>query len=274
MMRRPGAPQRVVCLTEEPTEVLYALGLQDRIVGISGFTVRPTQARREKPKVSAFLDAKIERIIELKPDLVIGFSDLQADIAQQLIRQGLEVWIANHRSIEGIRAYILRLGCMMGESNAARRHLRELDRGLNEFAKQAKALRAPRPRVYFEEWDEPLFTAIQWVDELISLCGGDNVFGAQARAGLGRARIIADPQQVIDADPQILFASWCGKKFRPQTVQKRPGWSAIRALRDGQLHEIPASEILQPGPAALSDGARQLFRVIHAWRNKFLHKRA
>ncbi|MBK8286232.1 MAG: cobalamin-binding protein [Ahniella sp.] len=254
-------PQRIVCLTEEPTEVLYALGEQDRIVGISGFTVRPARARKEKPKVSAFLSARIERILELKPDLAIGFSDIQADIAQALIKAGVEVWISNHRSIDGIRGYILRLGAMVGALPRAERYLGELDRQLDQIREAASRLPC-RPRVYFEEWDEPRFSAIQWVSELISVAGGDDIFPERARASLGKDRILPDDVDTLARDPQLILGSWCGKRFRPDLVAARPGWQDVTAVRLGQIFEVKSPIILQPGPAALSDGLAAMHALI------------
>ncbi len=250
-------PRRIVCLTEEPTEVLYALGEADRIVGISGFTVRPARARKEKPKVSAFLSARIDRILELKPDLAIGFSDIQAEIAQALVKAGVEVWISNHRSIDGIRGYILRLGAMVGASTRAEQYLGELDRGLDQVREAASRLTC-RPRVYFEEWDEPRFSAIQWVSELISVAGGDDIFPERSGAALGRDRILPDDIETLARDPQLILGSWCGKRFRPDLVAARPGWSAVTAVQRGQIFEVKSPIILQPGPAALTDGLAAL----------------
>ncbi|OYV01355.1 MAG: cobalamin-binding protein [Burkholderiales bacterium PBB5] len=257
-------PQRIVCLTEEPTEVLYALGESRRIVGISGFTVRPPQARAEKPRVSAFTSAKLDRILALQPDLAIGFSDMQADIAAALIKAGVEVWIANHRSVPAILAYVQRLGAMVGRADAALAYARQLQQGL-DAARQAAAALPRRPRVYFEEWDEPAISAIRWVSELIGIAGGDDIFPQRALASLGRDRIVADPAEVIHAAPDIIIGSGCGKKFRPEQVAARPGWQAIPAVRDGQLFEIKSPLILQPGPAALTDGLAALQRIVHDW---------
>lgn len=257
-------PRRIVCLTEEPTEVLYALGEQDRIVGISGFTVRPPQARREKPKVSAFTTAKIEAILALKPDLAIGFSDIQADIAAELVRRGVEVWIANHRTVEGILDYIVRLGALVGVAGRARAYADGLRRGLEEVAARAAELPV-RPRVYFEEWDQPQITGIAWVSELVGIAGGEDVFPELAAQPLARARILADPALVVERRPDIILGSWCGKRFRPEQVAARPGWDTIPAVREGELHEIKSPLILQPGPAALTDGVAAIARIIHTW---------
>ena len=266
MSRRVG-PQRIVCLTEEPTETLYALGEQDRIVGISGFTVRPARARKEKPKVSAFTSAKIGEILKLEPDLVIGFSDIQADIAAELVRSGVEVWIANHRSVEGIIDYVRRLGAMVGAGARADAYADELQRGLEKVEREAAAL-PRRPRVYFEEWDDPPITGIRWVAELIRIAGGDDVFPERAAESLAKQRILEDASEVVRRAPDIILGSWCGKKFRPEKVAARPGWDAIPAVRDGELHEIKSPLILQPGPAALTDGVRAIADVIQRWSDR------
>lgn len=263
-MSSNGYPQRIVCLTEEPTEVLYALGEQRRIVGISGFTVRPPRARREKPRVSAFTSAKIPAILALQPDLVIGFSDMQADIARDLIKAGVEVWISNHRSVQGIIAYVRRLGAMVGAAQQAQAYADRLQHRLDQVRSAAAQL-PRRPRVYFEEWDDPLICGIQWVSELLTIAGGDDVFADMARSSLARGRIIADPQQVISAAPDIILGSWCGKKFRPERVAQRPGWQDIPAVRDNQLHEIKSPMILQPGPAVLTDGLDAMHAIISNW---------
>jgi iron complex transport system substrate-binding protein len=259
----PG-PQRIVCLTEEPTEVLYALGQQHRIVGISGFTVRPPQARKEKPKVSAFTSAKVEQILELRPDLAIGFSDIQADIAQALIKQGVEVWIANHRSVAGILAYIRRLGALVGVNQQAEAYAHGLQARIERVRAAAAGL-VGRPRVYFEEWDEPMICGIRWVSELIEIAGGRDIFPDRASSSLAQGRIVSNPDEVIEAAPDLIIGSWCGKKFRPERVAARPGWSSIPAVRDGELHEIKSPLILQPGPAALTDGLDALQGIILRW---------
>ena len=344
-------PRRIVCLTEEPTEVLYALGLEELIVGISGFTVRPARARREKPRVSAFTSAKLDRILELRPDLVIGFSDIQADIAHALIKSGIEVWISNHRSVEGILGYVRRLGAMVGAGERAESYALELEAHVEQVRRQAAALerrprvyfeewdeplisgirwvseligiaggddvfperaacslakdrilgdagevirRAPdlmlaswcgkrfrpervrqaaallprRPRIYFEEWDEPLISGIRWVSELVGIAGGDDVFPERAACALGKDRILADPSEVIRRAPDIILGSWCGKRFRGELVASRSGWDAVPAVRDGELHEIKSPIILQPGPAALTDGLDAIHRVFQQWARR------
>ena len=257
-------PRRIVCLTEEPTEVLYVLDEQERIVGISGFTVRPPRARREKPKVSAFTSAKIGEILKLEPDFVIGFSDIQADIAADLVRRGVEVWISNHRSVAGILDYIRRLGALVGAADKAHAYADGLQRGLAAIEREAAAL-PRRPKVYFEEWDEPPITGIRWVAELIRIAGGDDIFPERAAEPLAKGRILEDSSEVIRRAPDIIIGSWCGKKFRSEKVAARPGWEAIPAVRAGQLHEIKSPLILQPGPAALNEGVAELARIIRAW---------
>lgn len=241
--------------------MLYRLGEQARIVGISGFTVRPPQARREKPKVSAFTSAKIDRILALQPDLAIGFSDIQADIARELIRAGVEVWISNHRSVEGILGYTLRLGAMVGASERAQALVAEMQAAI-DTARASAARLARSPRVYFEEWDEPPITGIQWVCELIRIAGGEDIFPERAACALARDRILADASEVVRRAPELILGSWCGKKFLPARVAARPGWDAIPAVQRGAVHEIKSAVILQPGPAAILDGLPQLSRLI------------
>jgi iron complex transport system substrate-binding protein len=264
MRAASGFPERIVCLTEETTETLYLLEEDRRIVGISGFTVRPARARREKPRVSAFLSARIDRILELQPDLVLGFSDLQADIAAQLTRAGLEVHVFNQRSVAGILRMIRTLGGMIGCEARAGVLSEQLEAGLAQVRARAETL-PRRPRVYFEEWDDPLISGIGWVSELIGLAGGENCFPELAREPLGRNRIIADPLEVPRRAPDIVLGSWCGKKFRAERVAARPGWQEVPAVRAGYLREIKSSIILQPGPAALTDGVRAIQQVIEEW---------
>ncbi|GAP33946.1 helical backbone metal receptor [Piscinibacter sakaiensis] len=266
----PGAtpsargPQRIVCLTEETTEWLYLLGEERRIVGISGYTVRPRRAREEKPRVSAFLDGKIDRIVALEPDLVIGFSDMQAALADKLIRAGLDVWITNQRSVAQILETLRRVAALVDATPRAEAWIAQ--RQAEWAAMAARTAAWPRrPRVYFEEWDEPMISAIRWVSELVGLAGGDDVFPELARQAAGRDRVIGDPLEPVRRAPEVVVGSWCGKKFRPERVAARPGWSAMPAVRDGQLNEIKSCDILQPGPAALTDGLAQLHRVMRGW---------
>ncbi len=259
-----GYPERIVCLTEETTEALYLLGEEARIVGISGFTVRPPRARREKPRVSAFTSAKIDRIVALQPDLVLGFSDLQADIAAELIRRGIDVHVFNQRSVAGILTMLRTLGGMIGCAARTAELVATLEAGIASARAEAAAL-PRRPRVYFEEWDEPQISAIRWVSEVIEIAGGIDCFPELAREPLGRNRIIADPLEVPRRAPDIILGSWCGKKFRPESVAARAGWAAVPAVRDGELHEIKSPVILQPGPAALTDGLAAIAAVIRRW---------
>ncbi len=260
-------PERIVCLTEEPTETLYLLGEQQRIVGLSGFTVRPPEARRDKPKVSAFTSARVGEILKLAPDLAIGFSDIQAEIAADLVRHGVEVWIANHRSVAGILDYVRRLGALVGAAGRADELAQRLQGNLDAIAASADAL-PRRPRVYFEEWDEPPITGIQWVAELVRIAGGDDIFPERATSALAKGRILEDPSEVVRRAPDLILGSWCGKKFRPDRVAARPGWDAIPAVREGELHEIKSPLILQPGPAALTDGIAAIAARIHAWSRR------
>ncbi len=255
-------PRRIVCLTEETTETLYRIGEQDRIVGISGFTVRPARARKEKPRVSAFTSAKLDRIKALRPDLVLGFSDMQADIAADLIRAGIAVHIFNQRSVEEIMEFIALLGRMVGAPAKTDALLDELQRGMDMVMASASRLTL-KPQVYFEEWDEPMISAIKWVSELIFIAGGKDCFADRATFQGAKERIISDPAEVISRSPDLIIGSWCGKKFRPEKVAARPGWDTLPAVRNQQLREIKSCDILQPGPAALGDGLRQLHQHIH-----------
>ena len=254
-------PRRIVCLTEETTEWLYLLGEERRIVGISGYTVRPPRARREKPRVSSFLNAKTERILELKPDLVLGFSDLQADISKDLVKAGLNVVIFNQRSVEEILNFIQVLSSIVGVPEKGERLVASLDKNLQEIRNAAPKR---RPKVYFEEWDEPMISGIRWVSELIEIAGGEDIFPDLASSP-GAAGRIHDGSKVIERKPDVILGSWCGKKFRPDRVKARPGWDIVPAVRNDQLFEIKSAEILQPGPAALTDGVRRLQQIISAW---------
>ena len=260
-------PQRIICLTEETTEWLYLLGQSHRIAGISGFTVRPKIARAEKPRVSAFTSAKIDKILALQPDCVLGFSDLQADIAAALIRHGVQVTVFNQRSLDEIFSMLYQVAAMVGEAEQGMRRIQEMQAHLQSLQTTAKAL-PRRPRVYFEEWDEPPISAIRWVSELISVAGGDDCFPELAKESLGKNRIIADPLEVVRRQPDIIIGSWCGKKFRPQHVAARPGWQDVPAVQNAQLFEIKSADILQPGPAALTDGVDQLHRIVSSWADK------
>ena len=257
-------PQRIVCLTEEATEWLYLLGEDARIVGISGYTVRPRRAREEKPRVSAFLSAKIDRILALRPDCVFGFSDLQADIAAELIRRGVQVTIFNQRSVEEIFAMLYQVAAMVGRAEDGLKLLEGMRARLLAIDAAGRAL-PRRPRVFFEEWDEPHISAIRWVSELVGIAGGDDVFPELAQQAMGKDRIVADGAEIVRRNPDIVIGSWCGKKFRPEKVAARPGWEQVNAVREHQLFEIKSADILQPGPAALTDGVEQLHRIVLDW---------
>ena len=257
-------PQRIICLTEETTEWLYLLGEAHRIVGISGYTVRPKIARAEKPKVSAFTSAKIDKILALKPDCVFGFSDLQADIAAESIRRGVQVTVFNQRSVEEIFSMLYQVAAMVGQAEQGLKRITQMQAHLQTI-QQATVGFKRRPRVYFEEWDEPAISAIRWVSELISIAGGDDCFPELAVQSLGKHRIIADPMEVVRRQPDIIIGSWCGKKFRPPLVAAREGWATVPAVANQQLFEIKSADILQPGPAALTDGVDQLHRIIMDW---------
>jgi len=259
-------PRRIVCLTEETVETLYLLGEQDRIVGVSGYAVRPPQVRREKPRVSAFLTADIGKILALEPDLVLTFSDLQAAIVADLIKAGVAVHAFNQRDLAGIDAMIRTLGALVGVPDKAAA-LADRLAGHVERIRAAAVRLARRPRVYFEEWDEPMISAIGWVSELIAAAGGIDVFAERARGKSATDRIVTG-EEVIAAGPDIIVGSWCGKKFVPARVAARPGFAAIPAVRDGALHEIKSPLILQPGPAALTDGLAALHGIVAAWASR------
>jgi iron complex transport system substrate-binding protein len=254
-------PSRVVCLTEETTETLYLLGQGDRIVGVSGYTVRPPEAR-QKPKISAFINAKFDKIAALEPDLILAFSDLQADLVAELIRRGLPVVTFNQRSIAEILQMIRMLGGLVGCQAEAERLADELEAGLDRI-RQAAACFPKRPRVFFEEWDEPLISGIRWVEELVEIAGGDPIFPELAQCGLAKDRIV-DPREVARRDPDVVFASWCGKKMKKATIQNRPAWDRVGAVRSDRIFEIKSTYILQPGPAALTDGVAQLHAHLSA----------
>lgn len=262
--RQPArqGPQRIVCLSTEAVDVLYRLNQQHKIVGISGFSVHPPQARREKPKVSAYTSAKIDQIVALEPDLVLGFSDLQADLMAQLVRLGHQVHVFNQRTIEGIVAFILDVGRMVDAHAAAQALVAQIDEHLAGVA--ASAPEKTKPRVYFEEWDEPMICGIEWVSQLIDLAGGVDVFADKARGGEASARIINDPMAVIEANPDIIIGSWCGKAFQPDRVRARRGFDQIAAVVNGRLHEVKSAHVLQPGPTTLINGLDQLCRIIRS----------
>lgn len=256
-------PQRIVCLTEETVETLYLLGEQDRIVGVSGYAVRPPQVRREKPRVSAFTSADIPKILALGPDLVFTFSDLQADIAAELIRAGVAVHAFNQRDIAGILAMIRTVGALVGAAEKAEDLARSYEARLGDV--EASVRNLPRPKVFFEEWDEPLIAGIGWVSELIGIAGGDDIFANKAREKAATGRIVS-PDDVVGAAPDIILASWCGKKVVPDRIRLRPGWDRIPAVRDDRIVEIKSPLILQPGPAALTDGLEAIMAALSSVR--------
>jgi iron complex transport system substrate-binding protein len=252
-------PSRIVCLTEETTETLYLLGEGDRVVGVSGYTVRPPEAR-QKPRVSAFISARFDKIEALKPDLILAFSDLQADIAAELARRGYNVVLFNQRGVAEILQMIRMLGGLIGRADRGEALASELEAGLDRVRDAASRF-ARRPRVYFEEWDDPLISGIQWVEELIEIAGGDPIFPALRHAKLAKDRVI-QPDAVIGADPDVIIASWCGKPVRKDKIAARSGWERIAAVRNGAIHEIKSAYILQPGPASLTEGVRQLHEIL------------
>jgi len=260
-----NGPRRIICMTEETVETLYLLGEQDRVVGISGFTVRPPEARKEKPKVSAFTSAKIPQILELKPDLVLGFSDLQADIAAELIKHGIEVYVFNHRTVEGILRMIQTLGRLVDASQAA-------DALASSYAEKLKRIEretstwSVKPKVYFEEWYDPIISGIGWVSELIEIAGGVDIYSDNAKHQGAKDRIIANPKDVVTKEPDIIIGSWCGKRFHPHKVGEREGWSHVPAVLNKNIYEIKSPLILQPGPAALTDGLDQIFDITKSWK--------
>ncbi len=252
-------PRRIVCLTEETTEVLYLLGEDQRIVGVSGYTARPPEARL-KPKVSAFISAKFDKIMELKPDLVIGFSNLQADIARELITRGVNVLVFNQRSITEIFQMILTLARVAGVEAKGLALVARLQTELNSIALSASRFPA-RSRVFFEEWKDPLISGIRWVEELIEVAGGEPIFPELREQQDGKNRIVT-PDDVVQRDPEVVIASWCGMKVSKDSICSRQGWDSISAVRNGHVYEVKSTYILQPGPAALTEGVRQLHAIL------------
>jgi iron complex transport system substrate-binding protein len=261
LLRAPRYPERIVCLTEETTETLYRIGAGDLVVGVSGFTVRPKEARR-KPKVSSFLDANFDRILELKPDLVLGFSDLQADLARELALRGVPVYLFNQRSVAQILQVVRILGALVGRSERGESLASELEANLERHARNAAAL-PRRPRVFFEEWNDPLISGIRWCSELVELAGGEDICAESRTQQAAKGRVYA-PEEIARRDPEAVIASWCGRKATREKIRARPGWSTVKAVVEDQLYEVKSSYILQPGPAALTDGVDQLAQIIAA----------
>jgi len=260
----PSLPEKIICLTEETTETLYLLGEENRIAGITIYTVRPPEAKNEKPRLASFLDADVEKIVKIKPDLVIGFSDVQATLASKLIRKGLNVLIFNQRSIKEILNTILVTGTLVGKGEKALELVMSLKQGLDNIKEESKALKS-RPKVYFEEWDKPRISCIKWVSELISIAGGDDIFTDLSKHPDAKSRTISDDKEIIKLNPDIYIASWCGKPFNKKSLLKRKGWNRIVAVRNDNIHEVDSAIILQPGPAALTDGIMELQRIFREW---------
>ena len=261
MPTMPQGPKRIVCLTEEPTEILYRLGCEDRIVGISAYTVRPKRAKAEKPIVSAFIDGSVRKIVNLKPDLIIGFSDIQANLAQKLIAAHQNVLIFNQRSVKEILEVISQIGSLVQRPAAAKALVQKCLDNLNRVENVASE-KSCRPRVYFEEWDEPMITAIEWVSELIHIAGGHDIFRDRS-TGKGASDRYVDVETVACANPEVVLASWCGKPFDQKEFEARFEDASIEAIRNNRIYEIPAEIILQPGPAALLDGVTTLQAKLH-----------
>jgi len=257
---------RIVCLTEETVETIYLLGEEHRIVGVSGYAVRPPQVRKEKPRVSAFISADVPKVLALQPDLVLTFSDLQADIVAELIRHGIEVHAFNQRTLAGILTMIKTVGAFVGQEAKANALVANLVDRLSDFGESSNQLKK-RPRVYFEEWDEPMISGIRWVSELIEIAGGDDVFSHLSSKKSAKDRIVTG-EQVIAAEPDIIIGSWCGKKFAPAKVAARPGFAQVPAVATGWLREVKSALILQPGPAALTDGLEALSAIIAEWAER------
>ena len=259
-------PNRIICLTEETTEILYELGAEDLIVGISGYTVRPKRARKEKPRVSAFSSAKIDKIIELKPDLVLGFSDIQSDICSELIKKGINVLCFNQRSVEEILNVIKLLGRIINKANKAEDYVEKIKIKMDQISDLSYKIQS-KPKVYFEEWNDPLITGIKWVSELIEIAGGIDIFRNKSFEPLALNRIIKNPSTIVKENPDIIIGSWCGKKLKKEEITHRYGWDKINAVRNNQVYEIKSPLILQPGPAALTDGLDEIFKIILKWEN-------
>lgn len=259
--------QRIACLCTEAVETLYALGAEQYIAGISGFTTRPARARQEKTRISGFSSSKIERILEVRPDLVLGFSDMQAEICRDLAKAGVEVHLFNQRSVAGILHMIAVLAAMVDRPEQGKQLIQELEAGVLRARKKAASW-TRKPKVYFEEWDAPMMSGIGWVSELIGIAGGEDAFADLAQHHSAKDRVIADADEILQRAPDIIIGSWCGKKFRPELLCARPGWERIPAVRNGHVAEIKSADILSPGPSAITEGLPQIQALIADWQLK------
>ena len=260
-------PKRIVCLTEECVETLYLLGEQDRIVGISNYAVRPKNVRKDKKVVCSFINANIEKILSLEPDLVIGYSDIQAEIAKKLIKRGITVWINNYRNIDGIKIMINQLGLLVGKQNISIKITNQIDKEIKRIKDNSSKL-SSKPKVYFEEWFDPIISSIKWVSEIIEVCGGENFCNSINAGSLAKDRIISNDSEIISFNPDIILVSWCGKKFRKEKMVNRKKWNLINAVKNNEIYEIDSSIILQPGPAAITDGLKIINNIIQKWCSK------
>jgi iron complex transport system substrate-binding protein len=260
-------PKRIVCLTEETTETLYEIGADELIVGITAYTVRPERAKTEKPVVSRYIDAKIDKILELKPDIVLLWSDMQANIAAELIKAGVEVYCFNHMDVEGILSMIIRLGAITGKSKEALQYSDKLRRKV-DAARELSEKISPKPKIYFEEWYNPIITNGRWVSEIIEICGGIDIYAEQSKNYHAKNRIVENPGDIVEKNPDIILASWCGKPFKNEKLIRRSGWNEISAVQSGEVHEIDSAVILQPGPAALTDGIDIISAIIRNRQSK------
>ena len=260
-------PKRIICLTEECVETLYLLKEESRIIGISKYAIRPKRARDEKEVVCTFINANLDKIISLKPDLVIGFSDIQADIAKSLIKKGVSVWINNYRSIKGIKIMINQIGILVGKQLESINLVTQIEASIKKI-KNKNSLKNIKPKIYFEEWFDPLITSIKWVSEIIEICGGQNLYDSCNSKSLAQDRIVNDHREIIKFNPEIILVSWCGKKFKKNKMICRKGWESINAIKNNNIYEIDSSIILQPGPAALTDGLKAISKIINNWYQK------
>jgi len=260
-------PKRIVCLTEECVETLYLLGEQDRIVGVSNYAVRPKKVRKDKKVVCSFINANIEKILSLEPDLVIGYSDIQAEIAKKLIKRGVTVWINNYRNIDGIKIMINQLGLLVGKQNISIKITNQIDKEIKRIKDNSSKL-SSKPKVYFEEWFDPIISSIKWVSEIIEVCGGENFCNSINAGSLAKDRIISNDSEIISFNPDIILVSWCGKKFRKEKMVNRKKWNLINAVKNNEIYEIDSSIILQPGPAAITDGLKIINNIIQKWCSK------